>query len=1217
MNFQISKRENQIISKLISDNIISSEKIEYISKEYLENLEKGKKSLFKKFYFFDDEKSLISVKDFDNNLVSQIKLGKETKISNSDFRNWAESTIVLNEENKKTGDFFTSDSTKNIIAFLSKNNSACLFDENIYKSKYIPQLKSYISNVTDISKNNISIFDLFFSNDYLFMTVVNRSTGEIYLIDIDKDKLIKSFNVKTNQSLKVINISIASKNRKMYITDNASTSISVFNFDDNENILINPSIGILGSNVLSFDEKNLYILATKPKPILKIFNLETNSVKKEFTLKGNLFSSTDSPYDLLTSSVDNKFIYLMTYIPDPEPFTPVITVIDSETEKAVLRFSIKDGIKISNLAIGFLNDLHLNKNIIDLILDKNILNKESIKEFEKKVDSEENEQNILESLDINTDPTIMEIQPGRKILIQNENSKEEKKEEVLWKINQEPQKIEFCNITPGLDGILSKKCIDKVLSDYQLSLRALAEKENWEKVQTEIDKRYRILDKKIRDKDSIISIRLNDSIVKVRQELEWHDLAIIRLIELLDDYNFEMSFNRVDCLEWLREKERDELIETGLKTIATNCPNCNAQLLGSYTCRACGFELEKPEDMIRRKLFQVSTYHPMENLQQGHLIITDIVNHKVIETDHFRRITYELKKDVLHSELEVELEIPRDAVRLKNNITLVVDYGSNRVIKLTQRGRKYWELNYEMSKDHELNKPISASALESGNTVIVDYGNHRIIEVTEDHEIEWNYGEKGVAGISDGQLNYPTFFQRTKSATNIITDSQNHRIIELEGKKIIWQYGNENNITDESAKGNAFNQLDTPLTAWRYENGNTLILDSGNKRVIEVTKDKSINWEYSIDTDEKPVKAFRLKTGKVIIITEKNILEIDYNTKEVSWSSSITELTSTASKSDINTVSDNHKKTKVFHGVSNRYVSQAFVSDSKKDDEKIKSYVESKRAGISVNASEKSSVILTAGAEVIDTSLSSIDKIKSLAYIIDRKGNTIWKYGENSELKKPQYISDNENNIVVADTDNKRILVFEKSNSNFLKIINKEDLTYIKSVELTKNNSILTSDSLGGKVSEIDFEGNILNQIKDGNLFKNPYHCIKLDNQNILITDWGNHQVIELNQDKQIVWSYGNKVSGSDKNQLSYPEYSQRLDNGDTLITDSKNSRIIQVNVSGNIVWEYIGQGIHKLMNPTRALRLENKDTIIYHSNNRQIIEIDENGKILWKYLHK
>ncbi|RYX99512.1 hypothetical protein EON78_03525, partial [bacterium] len=536
------------------------------------------------------------------------------------------------------------------------------------------------------------------------------------------------------------------------------------------------------------------------------------------------------------------------------------------------------------------------------------------------LDTEENDSNILKSLDINTDPTIMEIQPGRKTLSATDN--QPKKEDIQWKINLVPQKIEYCNITPGLDSVLIKKISEKVLADYDASLRILADIEEWEKAETEINRRHKDLSNKIKDKNSSIAMRINDAITKARQELEWHDLAIIKLIELLDNYNFEISFTRVECLEWLREKERDELIETGLKTIATNCPNCNAQLLGSYSCRVCGFELEKPEEAVRRKLSQVSSYHPMENLLQGHLIITDTVNHKVIETDHFRRIVYELKKDVLHAELEVELEIPRDAVRLKNNITLVVDYGSNRVLKLTQRGKKYWELDYKANPDNILNKPISVAALESGNIIIVDNGNHRVIEVNPDHEIEWFYGTKGEPGI-DNKLNSPTFFQRTKFATNIITDSGNNRILELEGNNIIWQYGNENNAEDESSKGNGFNQLNTPLTAWRYENGNTLILDAGNHRVIEVSPEKKIEWEYTIDQNEekvdKPVKAFRLKNGKIMLVSENKIVEIDHNTKEITWSSSILELTGAASQTDINTVQDNVKKAKVFHGVANRY----------------------------------------------------------------------------------------------------------------------------------------------------------------------------------------------------------------------------------------------------------------------------------------------------------
>lgn len=1215
MNFQINKQEKEVISRLINQGIVSQQQIDSTSENYLNNLTNLKKTLFKKFYYFDYEKSLIIVKDASKNEKSQIQLSlNKNKYNKSDFRKWADSTIVLNEENKKTGDFYLEDEYKPVIAILNNDNSPCLYTENIYNEKYFPKINQYISNLS--SKSGLPVYDVFFSPDYFLMSVVNRNSGDIFVIDINNDKVIKTINIKPNANNKSVNVAVSAKNKQLYVSDNSSTTIQIFNLNDSHSTSVNLASGVLGTIVLSHDEKSLYVLVTKPKAILKLVSLQDKSIKKDFPLKGDLFSQADSPYDLLTISDDKKYVYLMTYIPDPEPFTPVITVIETDKEKATQRFSIKDGIKIANLSNASINPLHEKKNILDLLIDTSLVQGQKVQEFQEQIVQEENEAEILKTLDLNTNPQILEIQPGETTLKVKE---EEKKAEIEWKIDLKPQKIDFCNITPGLDGILFKKCVDKVMADYETSLKDLSEQENWEGAENEINKRYKEMDKKIKDKNSIINIRLNDATVKARQELEWHNLTVIRLIDLLNDYNFETSFTREECLEWIREKERDELIETGLKTIATNCPNCNAQLLGSYSCRACGFELEKPEDAIRRKLLQVATYHPMDNLKQGHLIITDVINHKVIETDHFRRIIYELKKDVLHSELEVELEIPRDAVRLKNNITLVVDYGANRVFKLTQKGRKYWELAYDAYPNNDLNKPISAAALESGNTVIVDHGNHRVIEVTEDHEIEWNYGKKGKPGIGEGELNSPTFFQRTKAATNMITDSENHRIIELEGNNIIWQYGNENNIEGEEARGKGFNQLDTPLTAWRYENGNTLILDSGNHRVIEVTPEKEISWEYNIENSETdtdpPVKAFRLKTGKIMLTSQKKVVEVDYNTKEITWASSIEQLASTASQNDITTVKENIKKAKVFHGVSNRYSVQANASN-REDDEKFKNYMETKKAEMHNKIVSRSPVILTPGAEVSEINVPAIDKIKSVVSLTDRKGNIVWSYGNNGELKKPQFVSYHDNSIIISDTDNKRIVICNSDSETPVQVIDKPELVYIKSAELTKQGTYLLSDSLGFKIVELDKEGNTIMELKNSELFKTPYYVTKLDNGNTLVVDWGYHRVIEINNNN-IVWSYGNKSAGSEKNELSYPEFAQRLENGNTLISDTRNSRIIEVAQNGDIVWSYEGQGVHKLMSPTMAIRLKDGHTLITHSNNRQIIEVDNSGKTLWKYLHQ
>jgi hypothetical protein len=66
----------------------------------------------------------------------------------------------------------------------------------------------------------------------------------------------------------------------------------------------------------------------------------------------------------------------------------------------------------------------------------------------------------------------------------------------------------------------------------------------------------------------------------------------------------------------------------------------------------------------------------------------------------------------------------------------------------------------------------------------------------------------------------------------------NHRVIEVNPytKQIVWQYGTT------GVAGSGANQLNGPYSAVRMPNGDTLISDNGNKRIIEVTPDKQIVW---------------------------------------------------------------------------------------------------------------------------------------------------------------------------------------------------------------------------------------------------------------------------------------------------------------------------------------------------------------------------------------
>jgi hypothetical protein len=90
----------------------------------------------------------------------------------------------------------------------------------------------------------------------------------------------------------------------------------------------------------------------------------------------------------------------------------------------------------------------------------------------------------------------------------------------------------------------------------------------------------------------------------------------------------------------------------------------------------------------------------------------------------------------------------------------------------------------------------------------------------------------------------------------LVADSHNDRIVELErGADGEWTVAWE----IYAAEGVNFNW---PRDADRLENGNTLITDSLNKRLVEVNRSGTVVWSYN--TPEVPYEAERLPEGETV-----------------------------------------------------------------------------------------------------------------------------------------------------------------------------------------------------------------------------------------------------------------------------------------------------------------------------------------------------------------
>jgi hypothetical protein len=224
---------------------------------------------------------------------------------------------------------------------------------------------------------------------------------------------------------------------------------------------------------------------------------------------------------------------------------------------------------------------------------------------------------------------------------------------------------------------------------------------------------------------------------------------------------------------------------------------------------------------------------------------------------------------------------------------LITDQFNNRVIEIDHAGNIVWQFG---------NGPHDASAnaiagtndaerIPGGLTLMSGTGvpagtttsckksgcvDNRVILVDRGDNIVWQYGQFGVTGFGPNQLNTPVQNTFLPNGNVLITDQGNERIIEvrMSDHAIVWQYGQNGVI------GNGPNQLNNPNAAELLTNGNILISDENNNRAIEVTHN-SPSTIFATFTAHGTVSgvafASRLSNGNTLITDSNNarIVEVD------------------------------------------------------------------------------------------------------------------------------------------------------------------------------------------------------------------------------------------------------------------------------------------------------------------------------------------------------
>lgn len=650
--------------------------------------------------------------------------------------------------------------------------------------------------------------------------------------------------------------------------------------------------------------------------------------------------------------------------------------------------------------------------------------------------------------------------------------------------------------------------------------------------------------------------------------------------EGLEEYKkeFEISLKDIEFKEQIVEEERnrerlrkeveffDKEIEVlELVTSPLNCPVCEQPMLGSWTCSACGIEIDKAEDRPKRK---IASLNPLTNLSLTRVMLVSTLHSKIFELDIF---TKNIFKQI--DTLEFNVKEPTDVFLQVNGNLLVLDSSNNKILEIDSNNNIIWE---STDSSYNLSKPKRFKVQPDGNLLIADTGNHRVFEITKDEKIIWQYGKKGLKGDTSNYLNTPYDVQKTHTGTFIIADTENNRILEIKGSDVIWEF-----------------EIEKPINIIRLFNEDTFILNKKGK-ILRLNEDKYIIWSFdlfsvvqdkiSLDT---LTNLIRLRDQNLLVTTINHIIEIRPDINSIIWLKSFDELLFPVKKE----IKIKEKKEK------------------KKDI--LLYFFKSKKHITKPPSNSVPEVKFSSKVDLLPILLPVVDSLYNRIFIINRKG-VVWQLEEKINLNSPKMAELIENkSILIVDTDNNRVIEIEIETN---KIIWEYEVPEPISAHRLPNNITLITDSINSKVIEVLPSGIIRWEYKNEDELIIPYHAFRTRNGNTLITDRETHRVIEIDYEKEIIWEYGKKFIPSKESYcLAYPEYAIRLKNNNTLIADTRNSRVIEVNWNQEIIWEYSGQKEMFLISPCKVLRLNNNNTLIYFENGRRIIEINSENNIVWE----
>ena len=1009
-------------------------------------------------------------------------------------------------------------------------------------------------------------YDLSLSDDLSLLFISDREAGELIVFSLEEQQIRHRVQVRPQGHKKSLNLAYDEAGHRLLMTDNQSFMLYELELESYQlrKIDIGMSGYALGNLVMSPDGEHLYLLTLKPSVELLYLHIDSRELIKQIPLKGELFSNGQGdPQDLMVLTPDQGQLLLMTYLEEPDPFTPIITVLNTDKVKTTQRYALKGQVKPAMLAFPFANEMQKHqKTVLEMLLEQGLITHQQLES--------------LNTVDLD-DPNGPDEGQGLVPTLSPQAA--------------EPLAFEPATALPAILEALSEKFY--AVSEVEIK----SQPEGWAIFETEAE--------------------------RVRQTLEGFDAAEIKLEGLLGKYALDAVLTRQEVLGLIEKHAREA---EAVITHPEKCPNCT-MVLSSWDCASCGLELESPERAeMRRKssltpIANVPMLHllladpkrqrvlrldqnrtlewtlaaesltganprvePWQNpvwaqwLPNKNLLVVDRDAHQIYEFGPSGQLKW-----MLHQQAgsDTELKSPVKVTYFEDGdqaLYLIVDQGHHRVLAVDVHSKVHWQYGQTgkaAAHAGHLREPSDLQWTWNNTCLIADTGNDRVVEVS--------LVDKSVVRIfgPDQALSGPTFAQRLENGHTLIVDAGNYRVLEIDddGDTVVECFYFKDEMGDAM-------RIDKPTFVMRGDKQNVILMDED--KIIELLPAKRrLIWSSLLEH-----LAHRVEIQEDSQDSHDNYIKSFYQHRMPTMDQIIGRL----------------KKKADTTGALNAKLMESFNR-----------LLEVKRT-IDAHRAEKSKVKRFHKPELLKLPIYVVDRTHRHLVRIDRKGNPLWHFGTQPEyrLQRPTHVVETDDGtLLLADTSNQTVLEIDPRSDDVLQVIGGKEagmLNQPRSAYRTLSGNTLIADQGNRRLIEVNAVGDIVWEFKNITRIASPYFAAEQGTGTILYADWALQMVLEIKRDGTVLWSYGqSRRVGDGPNQLSSPEYAIRLPAGSTLIADTRNNRVIEVAPNRSLIWEYRGSEALPLEAPSFCKRLPDGHTLIAYDNYRQLIEVDANGRPCWQ----